>query len=78
MFFKRRAVPFFFPFLHLAFWNVDTMVGVPIVIMDQEITQGMEAHMTRNEIKCLALLHQEVSMAASDECFWASLQDSKL
>lgn len=54
------------------------MVGVPIVIMDQEITQGMEAHMTRNEIKCLGLLHQEVSMAASDECFWASLQDSKL
>lgn len=74
VYFKGENVPFFFPFLHLAFWNVDTMVGVSVVITDQGMTLEMEPTWQRNKIKSLGFSYQEASMAAQSECFWKRKQ----
>lgn len=54
-------VSFFFFFLCFALGNVDIIVGVPVIIMDQEVTLATGAHVTEEQDKMPGFPHQEAS-----------------
>lgn len=71
-------VSFFFFFLCFALGNVDIIVGVPVTIMDQEVTLATGAHVTEEQDKMPGFPTPGSFTAAPDECSWTSLQEREL